>query len=233
MCTVVVEVPERLDDPTRVLAVRDEDPLRPWDPPGEWWEAYPGVLGVRDRRAGGAWLAAGGSRGTLAVLVNRATPPLDPADVPESRGTLPLAVIAGESVPERPRTEGFNLIEVDGGRCRVTSWDGTELSTQELRPGVHMVAHGDVDDPRTARIRRWLPEFGALAGLPDDEWREAWLGLLRSTTAVGPLDDQAIIRDNHPYGIPTMSLLICTAEVRQSAVALDSIVLPTPGVWAG
>lgn len=165
------------------------------------------------------------------MLVNRATPPVDPADAPESRGTLPLAAIAGEPVPERPRTEGFNLIEVDGGRCRVTSWDGTELSTQELLPGVHMVAHDDVDDPRTARIRRWLPEFAALAGLPDDEWREAWLGLLRSTTAVSPLDDQAIIRDNRPRGIPTMSLLLCTAEVRSGQVELHPMALSSPGSW--
>ncbi|MEZ5088042.1 MAG: NRDE family protein [Tessaracoccus sp.] len=234
MCTVVVEVPDRPDQPTRVLAVRDEDPLRPWDPPERWWpDTHPDLLGVRDRRAGGAWLAYAPARGTLAVLVNRATPPLDPADASESRGFLPLAAIAGEPLPGRPRTEGFNLIEVDGGRSRVTSWDGDRLSREELAPGVHMIAHDDVDDLRTARIRRWLPEFSALAGSPRSTWRESWLQVLRTSTELGALDDRAIIRDNRPYGIPTMSLLICVAEVGKGGVDLDAIVLPKPGEWAG
>ena len=29
MCTVVIRVPESADEPTRVLAIRDEDPERP------------------------------------------------------------------------------------------------------------------------------------------------------------------------------------------------------------
>ena len=96
---------------------------------------------------------------------------------------------------------------------------------------MHMVAHDDVDDDRTARIQRWLPEFRALAGLPEDQWRERWLALLHATTALGPFDDRAIIRDNHPYGIPTMSLLICVAEIRPGSVELDWVVLPSPGAW--
>ncbi|PNA34677.1 NRDE family protein, partial [Pseudomonas sp. MPR-AND1A] len=59
MCTVIVRVPDDPRHPTRVLAVRDEDPEREWNPLGDWWpEAHPGVIGVRDVRAGGAWLAA-------------------------------------------------------------------------------------------------------------------------------------------------------------------------------
>ncbi len=37
MCTVVIRVPESGDEPTRVLAIRDEDPARPWNPLGRWW----------------------------------------------------------------------------------------------------------------------------------------------------------------------------------------------------
>src|SRR5699024_7086848 len=72
MCTAIIEVPRDPAQATRVLAVRDEDPNRPWDPPGEWWPELPGVIGVRDRLANGAWLAASPGRGTLAVLLNRA-----------------------------------------------------------------------------------------------------------------------------------------------------------------
>ncbi|WP_370429006.1 NRDE family protein, partial [Microbacterium sp. NRRL B-14842] len=56
MCTVVIDV--EVAGSARLLAVRDEDPAREWDALGEWWpEEYPGVIGIRDRRAGGAWLA--------------------------------------------------------------------------------------------------------------------------------------------------------------------------------
>ena len=55
----------------RLLAVRDEDPQREWDALGPWWpEQYPGVIGIRDRRAGGAWLAVDPQRRRLAVLLN-------------------------------------------------------------------------------------------------------------------------------------------------------------------
>ena len=54
MCTVIVHVPEDSTAAIRVLAVRDEDPARAWDPLGAWWPELPGVVGVRDTRAGGA-----------------------------------------------------------------------------------------------------------------------------------------------------------------------------------
>jgi uncharacterized protein with NRDE domain len=64
-----------------VLAIRDEDPDRPWSPLGRWWpESHGGVIGVRDVRAGGAWLAADPGAGRLAVLLNRA----DVSTTPES-----------------------------------------------------------------------------------------------------------------------------------------------------
>jgi len=47
MCTVVIRVPEKPDDAVQVLAVRDEDPARGWDPLGESWPEHPGIIGVR------------------------------------------------------------------------------------------------------------------------------------------------------------------------------------------
>ena len=68
MCTVVIRVPTAGGGPVRVLAVRDEDPSRPWRPLGPWWPKLPQVRGVKDELAGGAWLAADDTR--LAVLLN-------------------------------------------------------------------------------------------------------------------------------------------------------------------
>ena len=76
MCTVVIRVPEPDRGDVRILAVRDEDPGRPWLPLGAWWPEHPEVEGVMDQLAGGAWLAHDDRR--LAVLLNRADA-LDPA----------------------------------------------------------------------------------------------------------------------------------------------------------
>lgn len=232
MCTVVIEVPADSSLPTRVLAVRDEDPSRPWDPPGEWWPAdHPGTLGVRDRRANGAWLAFAPAAGRLSVVVNRAAELVEPAGGFSSRGSLVLASVAGGKLADPPTSAPFSLVEVAGSRARVSAWDGVELRHEELSPGVHMLAHHDVDDPRSERIARWLPEFQALAGAPKSEWRALWLGLLARTAELGTTDDRAIVRDNRPLGYPTLSLLTCIADVAADGVDLEWAAFDEPGSW--
>lgn len=238
MCTVILEVPpiEASNGSVRVLAVRDEDPARPWDAPGEWWPELPGVVGVRDRRAGGAWLAVSPVVGRLSVLLNRVDHFSEglPASSNElrSRGTLVLDSIEGRLPGDAPGTAGFNLVTVEGSRAAVTSWDGERLVREQLEPGVHMIAHHDVDDSRSTRIAQWLPEFRQLSGL-GDEWRSQWVSLLDRTTALPVDDDRAIIRDNRSHGYPTLSLLVCTASVSAESVELESATLSEPAVWQG
>ncbi|GAA4480051.1 NRDE family protein [Microbacterium panaciterrae] len=228
MCTVVIEVGEA---ETRLLAVRDEDPLREWDALGEWWPDRPGVSGIRDRRAGGAWLAADPSSRRLAVLLNRA----DVLDLPEqsvvSRGSLALESVAGRPPSAPLPMHGFNLLEVSPGRARVLSWDGDELRELDVPPGVHMIAHTDLDDPGTARIARWLPEFRAHP-MQDEDWPQSWIRLLATTAELDPADDRAIIRDNRPHGYPTQSLLYCTASVGAEGIDVRYHGLPSPAHWA-
>ncbi|MGO2139086.1 MAG: NRDE family protein [Leucobacter sp.] len=248
MCTVVIEVPADLTAPTRVLAVRDEDPARPWDPPSEWWpDSYPGTVGVRDRRANGAWLAARQEAslqegGRLSVVVNRAGELIEPPGGFTSRGGLVLASVNGDELTDPPTAAPFSLVEVVGSSAFVSAWDGVELRRDALAPGLHMLAHHDVDDPRSARIARWLPEFQALAGAPDSEWRGLWVNLLGRTAELAPTDDEAIVRDNRPLGYPTLSLLTCVAEVRPvldaagagggaDGVDLRWAPFPDPGLW--
>ncbi|WP_309126954.1 NRDE family protein [Microbacterium sp.] len=237
MCTVVIDV---ADGAARLLAVRDEDPQRPWDDLGEWWpDSYPGVIGIRDRRAGGAWLALDPRGGRLAVLLNRA----DVVDLPEeralSRGSLALESVAGRPPGDGPLPmHGFNLLEVGRDGSRVLSWDGVALRETPVPRGVHMIAHDDLDDARTARIEEWLPRFAEIerelanAGAePDAEWAERWIALLAESAHLSPEDDRAIIRDNNAHGYPTMSLLYCTAELSTESAEVRSHVLPTPGSW--
>jgi hypothetical protein len=227
MCTVILSVPEAPGAPVRVLAVRDEDPGRAWDPPGPWWpETFPGVIGVRDARAGGAWLAADPAHSRFAVILNRH----EVAGATGSRGAVVLDAVAARPLASPPDTHGFNLVTVDADGTRVTSWDGDRVRTSILGPGVHMVAHDDVDDTATPRIARWLPEFAA-APEDSERWESAWLSLLERTAELEPTDDRAIVRDNRPYGVPTLSLLVCAAAVGPDGVDLSYGELDEPGIW--
>lgn len=227
MCTVVIDVAE--PGGSRLLAVRDEDPARAWDSLGKWWpEQYPGVIGIRDRRAGGAWLAVDRDARRLAVLLNRADTLEVPEDQVHTRGSLALESVAGRS-PEAPLSmHGFNLLEVGPDAARVLSWDGKELSETPVPRGVHMIAHDGLDDPATARIARWLPEFRAHPARTDN-WEAEWIELLAASTALDPSDDAAIIRDNRPHGYPTQSLLYCLAAVDHDGVEVHEAPMSSPG----
>lgn len=228
MCTVILQVPDAPGQPVHVLAVRDEDPARAWDPLGPWWPAtHPAVVGVRDARAGGAWLAADREERRLSVILNRH----EVAGATGSRGTVVLDAVAGRP-PLAPLTHGFNLVDVDRSGARVTSWDGASLRTTELSPGVHMIAHDEVDDAATPRIARWLPEFAdSAADRTDGGWVSDWLAVLERSATVSATDDRAIVRDNRPHGIPTLSLLVCAASVSADGVDIVYGELDEPGRW--
>lgn len=234
MCTVVIRVPESPGEPTLLLAVRDEDPARPWNPLGRWWpEPHDGVVGVRDARAGGAWLAADPASRRLAVLLNRADVEGRPESELVSRGGLVLDSVAGASPTGIPRTHGFNLVEVDASGSRVLTWDGDRLTATTLGPGTHMIAHDDVDDHATPRISRWLEEFRGADPARGEDWWEPWIGVLERSTTLDSTDDEAIIRDNRPYGYPTLSLLACVASVSPERIDVRYGELAEPGRWGG
>ena len=206
MCTVIVHVPHDDGAPVRLLAVRDEDPQRTWDPLGAWWPELPGVKGVRDRRAGGAWLAVDAEAGRVAVILNRAdvlvADPTGQAEPPVSRGRIVLDAVAGRTPDSPPHAQGFNLVD----------------------------AHDDVDDEATARIAAWRDAFTA----PDSahaRWWEPWLDTLERTSAVGSTDDRAIVRDNRPFGYPTLSLLVCAVSLGPDGVEARYAEFDEPGRW--
>jgi len=235
VCTVIVHVPADPAAPVRLLAVRDEDPQRSWDPLGPWWPELPTVEGVRDRRAGGAWLATDAEAGRVAVILNRADVlPADPtgsAEPPRSRGRIVLDAVSGDGPSTPPHAQGFNLVEATAAGATVTMWDGTGLRRVALRPGIHMIAHDDVDDPATARIAAWRDDFAEPAA-DDERWWEPWLDTLERSSALGPTDDRAIVRDNTPFGYPTLSLLVCAASVGTNGVDVHYAEFDEPGQWS-
>ncbi|SFR92910.1 Transport and Golgi organisation 2 [Microbacterium sp. cf046] len=234
MCTVIITVPSDGSQPVRLLAVRDEDPGRAWNRLGAWWpDEYPGVVGIRDARAGGAWLAAAPGERRLAVLLNRHDLSDRPDHAVQTRGSVALESVAGRSPGAQPPTRGFNLVEVTAHTARVVSWNGVESWTVELSPGTHMIAHDDVDDPATARITTWLPEFRAAASrLPDDAaWWNAWLPVIERSADLPGDDPAAIIRRQSFEGIPSYSLLMCVATVGEDGLEVLDAPFTTPGEW--
>lgn len=235
MCTLIIRVPEVTGEPTRLLAIRDEDPGRPWDPLGPGWpQEYPGLIGVRDQRAGGAWLAADPEGGHVAVLLNRA----DRIDLAyeqvQTRGTIALEAVAGRLPAGSPPMHGFNLVDVEHEETRLIAWDGIELRTTLLTPGTHMIAHEDVDDLSTPRIEAWLEEFRASVSAEKaegEDWWTPWLRVIEQSASVDPADERALIREQSYEGTPSVSLLVCVATVSASGADVRYAALPRPGHW--
>ena len=106
MCTVILLRRPGHTWPLLMAANRDERIDRAWDPPAAHWPDRPGIVGGRDRSAGGTWMAANGA-GVVAAVLNRPGS-LGPAPGKRSRGELPLVALmpasdcdsAFRSVPE-------------------------------------------------------------------------------------------------------------------------------------
>lgn len=187
MCTVVLRWAP--GDPVQVLALRDELVGREFDDPDAWWPEAD-TVGGRDRSAGGTWCATHVPSGVTGLVLNRPQKPVAAPDAP-SRGVLPLlAVRHGLEWPEALQLKGmasFTLLlaRADG----VTSWsyDGDELSRQELEPGTHMVTSGGAEDGKAVRH---------LAAFQRAAFPEGWLEPLRATT---PAADPAalVVRGEH------------------------------------
>ncbi|MDQ1121487.1 hypothetical protein QE412_000060 [Microbacterium trichothecenolyticum] len=227
MCTVVIDIPASAADPVRLLAVRDEDRDRPWRGLGPWWPERGGILGVRDDRAGGAWLAVDSAAGRLAVLLNREDLSGRGDDEVISRGGIPLDAVE-HGIPDQPLTRGFNLVEVDAAGAHLVEWDGLIARRTRLTPGTHMVAHHAVDDPGTPRISRWLDEFRRAGLAPGEEWWMPWLDVVKRST-VDP--SASVLRRDAHDDLVLESLLVCAASIGPDGVDVREARLIEPGQW--
>jgi uncharacterized protein with NRDE domain len=217
VCTVVCRY--EVDEPVRILAIRDELTSRDFDDPDEWWPAQPGVIGGRDRQAGGSWCVSGVASGVTALVLNRAERRVGTP----SRGVLPLAAVAAgpgwaQRVDHRAMAS-FNLVLAGPAGVLVWTWDATELRRIDLGAGTHMITSGgvDSDDAKTARFG---PRFAA----------EDWLGVV---TSCRPEDDRSALVVRHQFEDETYATvfgqLIAAAPGR-----LDISSSPTPwadGTW--
>lgn len=187
MCTVVTLHRPGHAWPLLLAANRDERVDRAWDPPAAWWPERPGLVGGRDRDAGGTWMAAGPS-GVVACVLNRPAS-LGPAPGKRSRGELPLLAAAAPDAAtaaariaalDAAEWRSFNLLVADRTGVVFVRGEGAgRPASMPLPPGLHMVTALDPDDPESPRTARHLPRFRA-APVPDPgagDWN-SWRGLL-------------------------------------------------------
>lgn len=209
MCTLIIGCDVVAPGSVLLAANRDEDPGRPSDPPRTLSE-HPRLVGGRDRRAGGTWLAVREERAVVAILNRRDRPGVHaPATGRRSRGALVLDV-AGV-VEEGPATAAtssdatlaLGLPAAALGRASAALRDAayapctlvfatpgaTWLMALEadgvprfetLAPGWHVLTHADLDDPDEPRTARLVRELTGFVPRSLDQAERRLEELLRS-----------------------------------------------------
>ncbi|GIJ46767.1 hypothetical protein Val02_36530 [Virgisporangium aliadipatigenens] len=210
MCTVLLRHRPGTPCPLLLAAVRDEFLGRPWDPPAAHWpQEAPGIIGGRDRIAGGTWLALDPGRRAVAAVLNGG--PLPPAPRP-SRGELPLAALTGRLPADLTRYDAFHLILATDTDLRVWSWDGTELLDREVPPGDHIVVNDGLDAASDPLVPHFFPLLRKADG------RDDWVELLAGD-GLAPTDPRALILrmrapDGRDYGSSSAALIALGERVR-------------------
>ena len=141
-----------------LAANRDEFHDRPSAPAARWDDA-PHVLGGRDLRSGGSWLAVS-ARGRLAAVTNvrRMIPPIAGAPTRGAlvadfvRGAASAAAFAQALHAHADQYSGFNLLLYDGQELLyVDNHPAFEMA--RVAPGVHVVSNDQLDTPWPKALR--------------------------------------------------------------------------------
>jgi uncharacterized protein with NRDE domain len=184
VCTVVCRWSSGV--PLQILAVRDELVSRAFDGPASWWPDHPGVVGGRDRLAGGSWCVSDVTSGVTALVLNR----IERRTGTPSRGVLPLAAVEhGRDWARHVEYRGmasFNLVLAQPSGGVAWTWDGETLGEVELAGGMHVITSRGVD-PDDDKTRRFAP------ALADRDWFDV-------ITSCVPEDDLSALVVRHPVG---------------------------------
>ncbi|MFG1687489.1 NRDE family protein [Nonomuraea sp. NPDC049269] len=206
MCTVIVKTGR----PLTLMGVRDEFADRPWEGPGEHWPEHPGVVGGRDLKAGGTWLAVDPARRRAAALLNghgRSAPETTKI----SRGDLPLLAVGADDLPDvdLARYDPFHLLLADPARARLFSWDGERLSASEVPDGTSMIVNTGLN-PEHERVAAYRSRFESSA-----DWRE----LIAAAPSADP--SALILRHELPDGRVFASLSVTLVTLAPEGVTYE------------
>lgn len=219
MCTVVCRWAPDDAFAIHILALRDELASRDFDGPGEWWPEHPGVIGGRDRTAGGSWCVSDIASGVTAVVLNRPEKRTAEAGAP-SRGVLPLLAVQhrGEWTDHVIVAGMASFILVLAEPDALTSWsfDGDRLERRMLDQGTYVFTPrglaSAVDD------QRFPDRGGDVTADGTRSTEETWPQWLRLVTETPPSTD--------PTG-----LIVCLPVGEQSyETVFGQFIAATPGL---
>jgi len=242
-----------------VAANRDEFHERPAAPLARW-TLGPNILGGRDLRAGGTWLALDPTRRFGAVTNFRELQ--RPAPGAPSRGALIPGFLAQPAAadeylrtlaPHASRYSGFNLLLADEQSLWYAS-NRAEPFARELPPGLYGLSNHLLDTawPKLARVRRAFRAWLEIAGV---ESSDQMLEILADRTPAGVaetlpetgLDEEWERRLSAPfvlhpdYGTRCSTVLLLATDGAVSlrerrfdatgAVSGETAVTLAPGAW--
>ena len=221
MCTLVMLRRPNHAWPLVIGANRDEMIDRPAQPPGRHWPDRPEIVAGRDLLAGGSWLGLN-DWGVAAAVLNRHGS-LGPAAGRRSRGELVLEALDHADAVEAANAlrhldpasyRSFNLIVADN---RDAFWvrhaDDGAIDVRPIKPGLSLIAAGDLDDFATPRLAFALIPFTAAAAPDADGGWQAWEALLsdEQPPAGGPPDAALRFRTDRGYGTVSSTLIALPA----------------------
>jgi hypothetical protein len=251
VCLGVLRFDPDDDWPILLVSIRDEYIERPALSPARWWPQFPQLVGGKDARAGGTWLAMDSDVLRVAAVYTPGKPTAADSGL-RSRGELPLIALTGEGsgapavggdrgdLPlaiDPSRYEPFSLLVADRTTARWSVWKDGEWTQTTIEPGMHVLNNWGLDVMETApRQKRWLPPFAAAApekvvldGVPQDTWA-GWIDLLGHEPEPD-VDDSLLLRrevEGHPYGTKSASLI----AIGQGGLRYDSSEQPwDPTSW--
>jgi uncharacterized protein with NRDE domain len=210
LCLIVLSHRTHPRHPLVIAANRDEFFARPTRG-AHWWDDAPGVLGGRDLRAGGSWLAMT-REGRFAMVTNVRGVPEPPGG--RSRGALVADFVRGAAAPEefaravvRERYAGFHLVcgEVDGVVAHVS----TGAVARVLEPGIFAVSNapGADDWPKIALARE------AMARALQSDDLEGDLMRFLTTPRGAPVESEVFVSlPEMGYGTRASTVIIADAD---------------------
>ncbi len=221
MCTVVIRRSDA--GAAEILAVRDEITSREFDAPDRWWPEFPGVVGGRDRVAGGTWCASAVDTGATALVLNRHHERPAAPGAP-SRGVLPLlAAVHGPDWEAHVRLAGmagFLLVLATPERLTTWEFDGDRLATSEHPGGTQVFTSGGAEDGK-ADLWRATFERAAFPG--------RWRSLVQEQLPAA--DPAALVvrreRDGRVFG----TVFVETVDARPGRLRLEYSRQPWTGAW--
>jgi uncharacterized protein with NRDE domain len=181
MCLVALALGAHRRFPFVLAANRDEFHDRPTAAAAPWADA-PHVVGGRDLRAGGSWLALG-QQGAVAAITNFRDPTRRHPS-PRSRGhlvgeflraRLPAEAFARDAAASGDAYDGFNLLLADGAGAWYVSNRGER--PRHLAPGIHALSNHLLGTP-WPKVRKAAQTLRESGSADDDELEAALFAML-------------------------------------------------------